>query len=161
MATVTTDTRFFQDNTNNNNKNNEVNRQEIQAAIAKAVELRALHAALMQANSPSNLKLPSSSSPASFPAPQFSAQDYPVFTPVSTNFSLYFIYLFIFNFYGRHFIYCQTYVVFTPLYLMSQTIVFMFFNLLLFLFKQIMIFFLTIILEIFLNWVCCNTKGKR
>lgn len=80
MASVTTDTRFFQHHTNNNN-NNEVNRQEIQAAIAKAVELRALHAALMQANSPSNLKLPSSSSPASLPPSQFSAQDYPVFTP--------------------------------------------------------------------------------
>lgn len=84
MASVTTDTRFFQDHNNNNNKNNcnEVNRQEIQAAIAKAVELRALHAALTQGNSPSNLRFPSSSSPAnSLPASHFSAQDYPVFTP--------------------------------------------------------------------------------
>lgn len=99
MANVTTDTRFFQDHTTTNNKNkndnvNEANRQEIQAAIAKAVELRALHAALMQGNSPSNLRrFPSSSSPAtSLPAPQFSSHDYPVFTPVSTAFSpIYFI----------------------------------------------------------------------
>ncbi|XP_062083967.1 IRK-interacting protein [Humulus lupulus] len=78
MATVTTDTRFIQHHTGN-----EVNRHEIQAAIAKAVELRALHAALMHTNtnSPSNFKLPSSSSPASLTNPQFSAQDYPVFTP--------------------------------------------------------------------------------
>ncbi|EXB48392.1 hypothetical protein L484_007970 [Morus notabilis] len=83
MASVTTDTRFFQDHNNNNNKNNcnEVNRQEIQAAIAKAVELRALHAALMQGNSPSNLRFPSSSPANSLPASHFSAQDYPVFTP--------------------------------------------------------------------------------
>ncbi|OAY30214.1 IRK-interacting protein [Manihot esculenta] len=63
-----------------NNTNNEVSRQEIQAAIAKAVELRALHAALMHGNSPANLKFPSSS-PFSRPLSQFSAQDYPVFTP--------------------------------------------------------------------------------
>uniref|UniRef100_A0A0A0KZA9 GIL1/IRKI C-terminal domain-containing protein n=1 Tax=Cucumis sativus TaxID=3659 RepID=A0A0A0KZA9_CUCSA len=54
----------------------DVSRQEIQAAIAKAVELRALHAALMQGSSPSNLRFPSPS-----PVSQFSAQDYPVFTP--------------------------------------------------------------------------------
>uniref|UniRef100_A0A9I9D8J6 GIL1/IRKI C-terminal domain-containing protein n=1 Tax=Cucumis melo TaxID=3656 RepID=A0A9I9D8J6_CUCME len=54
----------------------DVSRQEIQAAIAKAVELRALHAALMQGSSPSNLRFPSAS-----PISQFSAQDYPVFTP--------------------------------------------------------------------------------
>ncbi|CAI0412739.1 unnamed protein product [Linum tenue] len=72
----------------------EINRQEVQAAIAKAVELRALHAALTQGtttttSSPSsaaaaNLRYlpPPSSSPASSrPLPQFSAQDYPVFTP--------------------------------------------------------------------------------
>ncbi|KAL5566589.1 hypothetical protein UlMin_029753 [Ulmus minor] len=85
MASATTDNRYFQDpfntNTNNSNTNNEVNKQELQAAIAKAVELRALHAALMQGTSPSNRKFPSSSSPASLPASQFSAQDYPVFTP--------------------------------------------------------------------------------
>ncbi|GMI94718.1 hypothetical protein like AT5G12900 [Hibiscus trionum] len=65
----------------NSNSNNEVSRQEIQAAIAKAVELRALHAALMLGNSPVNQKHPSFSSPVSRPASQFSAQDYPVFTP--------------------------------------------------------------------------------
>ncbi|OVA04814.1 hypothetical protein BVC80_8655g13 [Macleaya cordata] len=65
------------------NNNNEVSRQEIQGAIAKAVELRALHASLMQSNSPANLSvLPNSASPSlSHPSSQFSAQDYPVFTP--------------------------------------------------------------------------------
>lgn len=71
---------------------NEVSRHEIQAAIAKAVELRALHAALMQSNnSPSStaphLRFPSAS-PVSHHVPpsHFSAQDYPVFTPVSIHF---------------------------------------------------------------------------
>ncbi|PQQ18550.1 IRK-interacting protein [Prunus yedoensis var. nudiflora] len=54
-------------------------KQEIQTGIAKAEELRALHAALVQGSSPANLRLPSSS-PASHRASQFSAQDYPVFT---------------------------------------------------------------------------------
>ncbi|XP_043691985.1 IRK-interacting protein-like [Telopea speciosissima] len=64
------------------NNNNGVSRQEIQAAIAKAVELRALHAALMQGSSPANLRLPGCVSPTiSRPSSQFSAQDYPVFTP--------------------------------------------------------------------------------
>ncbi|KAJ4978998.1 hypothetical protein NE237_009778 [Protea cynaroides] len=64
------------------NNNNEVSRQEIQTAIAKAIELRALHAALMQGNSPANLRLPVCVSPSiSRPSSQFSAQDYPVFTP--------------------------------------------------------------------------------
>lgn len=58
----------------------EVSKQEIQAAIAKAVELRALHAALLQSNSPAHLRLPSAS-PISRHASQLSAQDYPVFTP--------------------------------------------------------------------------------
>jgi hypothetical protein len=74
----------FQHNNNNgsNNNNTEFNRQEIQTAIAKAVELRALHAALTQGNSPNpspgphNARFPSTS-----PASHFSAQDYPVFTP--------------------------------------------------------------------------------
>ncbi|KAF8395878.1 hypothetical protein HHK36_019833 [Tetracentron sinense] len=66
----------------NNNNNHEVSRQEIQAAIAKAVELRALHAALTQGNSPANLRFPTSASPSvSRPSSQFSARDYPVFTP--------------------------------------------------------------------------------
>ncbi|XP_077227519.1 DNA double-strand break repair RAD50 ATPase [Tasmannia lanceolata] len=62
--------------------NHEISRQEIQAAIAKAVELRALHSALLQGNSPSNLRLPTCASPSihSF-SNQFSAEDYPVFTP--------------------------------------------------------------------------------
>lgn len=64
----------------NNNGSTDLNRQEIQTAIAKAVELRALHAALTQGNSPTshNARFPSPS-----PVSQLSAQDYPVFTPVS------------------------------------------------------------------------------
>ncbi|KAF5186880.1 Irk-interacting protein [Thalictrum thalictroides] len=59
-----------------------ISKQEIQAAIAKAVELRALHASLMQTNSPATFRLPTCASP-SLPRPssQFSAQDYPIFTP--------------------------------------------------------------------------------
>lgn len=68
---------------------NEISRQDIQAAIAKAVELRALHAALMQGNSPANLRFPSAASPVSRHAPQLSAQDYPVFTPVSIPFIIF------------------------------------------------------------------------
>ncbi|CAH1452653.1 unnamed protein product [Lactuca virosa] len=60
--------------------NRDVSKQEIQAAIAKAMELRALHAALLQSNSPAHLRLPSAS-PVSRHASQLSAQDYPVFTP--------------------------------------------------------------------------------
>lgn len=60
---------------------NEAKRHEIQSAIAKAMELRALHAALMQqTNSPAHLKFPSAS-PSAHHNPHFSAQDYPVFTP--------------------------------------------------------------------------------
>ncbi|KAK1429096.1 hypothetical protein QVD17_11298 [Tagetes erecta] len=59
--------------------NTEVSKQEIQAAIAKAVELRALHAALLQSNSPAHLRLPVASPVTTLP--QLSAQDYPVFTP--------------------------------------------------------------------------------
>ncbi|KAJ6307311.1 hypothetical protein OIU76_017161 [Salix suchowensis] len=65
---------------NHGSTNHDVSRKELQDAIAKAVELRALHAALMQGNSPANLRLPSSS-PVSRSVPYFSAQDYPVFTP--------------------------------------------------------------------------------
>ncbi|XP_002513453.2 IRK-interacting protein [Ricinus communis] len=80
-AAFTASHHFFQNLENkNDNNNHEVSRQEIQAAIAKAVELRALHAALMHGNSPANLSYPSSS-PVSRPVSQFSAQDYPVFTP--------------------------------------------------------------------------------
>ncbi|XVF04656.1 hypothetical protein REPUB_Repub05bG0103600 [Reevesia pubescens] len=83
MAAAATATQIFQNHRsdNNSNCNNEVSRQEIQTAIAKAVELRALHSALMQGNSPANLRYPSSPSPVSRPVSQFSAQDYPVFTP--------------------------------------------------------------------------------
>lgn len=88
------DTRIFEDHNNNESNNHEMNRQEIQAAIAKAVELRALHASLMQGSSPANHRFPSSSSPASAsasrPVSQFSSQDYPVFTPVSINFNDFF-----------------------------------------------------------------------
>lgn len=79
MAAATV-TQTSENRKNSNNTNNEISRQEIQTAIAKAVELRALHAALMQGNSPANVRFPSSS-PASRPASQFSSQDYPVFTP--------------------------------------------------------------------------------
>jgi hypothetical protein len=86
MAAATTASQVFDNHNNNsNNTNREISRQDIQAAIAKAVELRTLHAALMQGNSPSNLRFPSPS-----PASQFSARDYPVFTPVSMNFLLLF-----------------------------------------------------------------------
>ncbi|XVF47436.1 hypothetical protein PTKIN_Ptkin03bG0108600 [Pterospermum kingtungense] len=82
MATAAS-SQIFQNHHDDDNSNtkSEVNRQEIQAAIAKAVELRALHAALMQGNSPANLRYPSSASPVSRPVAQFSGQDYPVFTP--------------------------------------------------------------------------------
>lgn len=87
-ATATTPAQVFKDyNNNNNNGNPEITRQEIQSAIAKAVELRALHAALMRGNSPANARFPSTS-PTSRPVSQFSAHDYPVFTPVSIIFFL-------------------------------------------------------------------------
>ncbi|XP_045799872.1 IRK-interacting protein-like [Trifolium pratense] len=83
MAATSQQQPFQHNNNNNNGSNNtEFNRQEIQTAIAKAVELRALHAALTQGNSPNpspgpnNARFPSPSS-----ASHFSAQDYPVFTP--------------------------------------------------------------------------------
>ncbi|KAJ6840949.1 IRK-interacting protein isoform X1 [Iris pallida] len=50
-----------------------VQRQDIRAAMAKAVELRALHAALLQGSS--------SCSPLCRPPSQASSQDYPVFAP--------------------------------------------------------------------------------
>ncbi|KAJ7980741.1 IRK-interacting protein [Quillaja saponaria] len=75
MATAT---QNFQSRTNNTN--NEMSRDEIQNAIAKAVELRALHASLMKGSSPASVRFPSPS-PASRPASQLSAQDYPIFTP--------------------------------------------------------------------------------
>ncbi|XP_021894245.1 IRK-interacting protein [Carica papaya] len=89
MAAGTVVSQIFQSNGNSSTEennihgdtsNNEVSRKEIQAAIAKAVELRALHAALIQGTSPANLRYPSSS-PVSRPVSQLSAQDYPVFTP--------------------------------------------------------------------------------
>ena len=83
MAAAATASQIFQNHHSDNNSNNEVSRQEIRAAIAKAVELRALHAALTQGNSPANLRYTSSASPVSRPVSQFSGQDYPVFTPVS------------------------------------------------------------------------------
>lgn len=73
-------------------------RQEIQAAVAKAAELRALHAALLQgganagayasaSRSPAVIRLPPAASPAlsrpGLVAPAASAEDYPVFAPVS------------------------------------------------------------------------------
>ncbi|BAF24109.2 Os08g0508100 [Oryza sativa Japonica Group] len=90
-------------------------RHEIQAAIAKATELRALHAALLQgqgaaaanagsaySRSPaaSLIRLPPGASPAlSKAAAAAVAEDYPVFTPVSNlSLSLY-IYIFSFRFF--------------------------------------------------------------
>lgn len=71
------------------NKNDgALNREEIKSAIAKAIELRALHASLLQQqqgnyNNPIK-KFPSSASPTvSLHSHHFSAQDYPIFTPVS------------------------------------------------------------------------------
>ncbi|KAE8690976.1 UDP-glycosyltransferase 92A1 [Hibiscus syriacus] len=71
--------QIFRNKESDEKGNNEASRKEIQAAIAKAVELRALHAALVMGNnnSPSNKKYASFSSPVSRPA----AQEYPVFTP--------------------------------------------------------------------------------
>jgi hypothetical protein len=73
-------------------------RQDIQAAVAKAAELRALHAALLQgganagasfasaSRSPSVIRLPPAASPAlsraGVAAPS-AAEDYPVFAPVN------------------------------------------------------------------------------
>lgn len=51
--------------------------KEIETAIAKTAELRALHAVLTRGNSPSGSRFPS---PTARSVPQ-SAQDYPVFTP--------------------------------------------------------------------------------
>lgn len=67
----------------------DVSREEIQSAIAKAAELRAIHSALLHNNgSPSNYGFKGPSSSSSSPSvphhhhlPQFSAHDYPVFTP--------------------------------------------------------------------------------
>ncbi|RWV83241.1 hypothetical protein GW17_00055178, partial [Ensete ventricosum] len=66
-----------------------INRQDVQAAIAKAAELRALHAALLQGGaggSPAAVRLPAGASPSvSRGASQFTVpEDYPVFTPVSS-----------------------------------------------------------------------------
>ncbi|KAK7261571.1 hypothetical protein RIF29_27885 [Crotalaria pallida] len=77
-STATTTTQSSQDHDNNGNP--EISRQEIQTAIAKAMELRALHAALTNGSSPVNARF-SSPSPVSRSVSQFSAQDYPVFTP--------------------------------------------------------------------------------
>uniref|UniRef100_A0A0D9XF35 GIL1/IRKI C-terminal domain-containing protein n=1 Tax=Leersia perrieri TaxID=77586 RepID=A0A0D9XF35_9ORYZ len=67
-------------------------RQDVQAAIAKAVELRALHAALLQrggggasaGRSPAIIRLPPAASPAlsRTTAAATTDEDYPVFTPV-------------------------------------------------------------------------------
>ncbi|TMW81762.1 hypothetical protein EJD97_007971 [Solanum chilense] len=91
MASATTSSstnkiQEYDEVTSYKNKNCEVfvNRQEIKDAIAKAIELRALHAALLQqqqGNSPIK-KFPSSASPTlSLHSHHFSSQDYPIFTP--------------------------------------------------------------------------------
>ncbi|GAB4835174.1 hypothetical protein Ancab_000084 [Ancistrocladus abbreviatus] len=66
----------------NGDSRNEASREEIQAAVAKATERRAFHAALVQGGSPAaNFGFLSSSSPIARPSSQFSAHDYPIFTP--------------------------------------------------------------------------------
>lgn len=97
-------TQVFQKD-NNNGNNPEFSRHEIQNAIAKAVELRALHAALTQGSSPGPSPSPAivrfpSPSPVSRSASHFSAQDYPVFTPVSNM-----LYHFFFIFVGYNFVF--------------------------------------------------------
>ncbi|KAL1832070.1 hypothetical protein ACET3Z_001721 [Daucus carota] len=78
-AATTRASEIFQ---GSNNKNDgEVSRHEIQAAIAKAVELRALHAALLQGSSPASLKFSAASPASNHHVSHLSAQDYPVFTP--------------------------------------------------------------------------------
>lgn len=92
MASITTP-KILQDHKNSGNDDNGyevISRQDIQAAIAKTVELRTLHAALMQGNSPAKLRLPTVASPV---FPNFTAQDYPVFTPVSIAFLPLFVFL--------------------------------------------------------------------
>lgn len=66
----------------------EISKQEIQTAIAEAVELRALHAALLHGNSPANLTFTGSASPSlQRSSNQFSAKEYPVFTPGTIKFN--------------------------------------------------------------------------
>ncbi|KAL6990307.1 hypothetical protein U1Q18_049636, partial [Sarracenia purpurea var. burkii] len=79
MADSTVQT--LQNQRSNHGNTTELSRKEIQAAIAKAVELRALHAVLRQGSSPANLRYPPSASPHPHHASHFSALDYPVFTP--------------------------------------------------------------------------------
>lgn len=64
--------------------NHEISKQEIQTALAKAVEMRTLHATLLHGNSPASTRFPTSASP-SIPCSSnlYSAQDYPVFMPVN------------------------------------------------------------------------------
>jgi len=78
-ATATAKILHNHNNQSINGNNPDITREEIQTAIAKAVELRALHAALTQGSSPgtTNVRFPSPS-----PGSHLSAQDYPVFTPV-------------------------------------------------------------------------------
>ncbi|XP_039120470.1 IRK-interacting protein-like [Dioscorea cayenensis subsp. rotundata] len=61
-----------------------ISREDVQAAVAKAMELRALHAALLHGStsSPTVPRLLAGSSPSLARAPGYlSAEDYPVFTP--------------------------------------------------------------------------------
>ncbi|MCD7453382.1 hypothetical protein HAX54_020797 [Datura stramonium] len=86
MATTAKHEEDEEEVTSYNNKNDGggvVSRQEIKAAIAKAIELRALHAALLQQGNSPVRKIPSSASPTtvSLHSHHFSAQDYPIFTP--------------------------------------------------------------------------------
>ncbi|KAK4793160.1 hypothetical protein SAY86_023595 [Trapa natans] len=83
------DSQVIRDPTTTSGGNPEVSREEVQAAIAKVVELRALRAALVHgistnSGSPSsNFRFPTSAplAPVLPHASLFSTQDYPVFTP--------------------------------------------------------------------------------
>ncbi|KAK7335813.1 hypothetical protein VNO80_27872 [Phaseolus coccineus] len=77
-ATATAKSLQNHNNQSINGNNPEITREEIQTAIAKAVELRALHAALTQGSSPgtTNVRFPSPST-----GSHLCVQDYPVFTP--------------------------------------------------------------------------------
>ncbi|CAM8952923.1 unnamed protein product [Rhodiola kirilowii] len=75
--TTSTATSDDSDKRSTGKSNCHVSRDEIQYTLAKAVELRALHAAVMQGTSPASTSPVSRSRPLSI----LSAQDYPVFTP--------------------------------------------------------------------------------
>ncbi|CAM8952924.1 unnamed protein product [Rhodiola kirilowii] len=76
--TTSTATSDDSDKRSTGKSNCHVSRDEIQYTLAKAVELRALHAAVMQGTSPASTSPVSRSRPLSILSAQ---EDYPVFTP--------------------------------------------------------------------------------